>query len=221
MKSKTLMKRYGVLLAAGLMSVPVMSLAAKPSNGKVSNPFEWSGAAPKVVQTTCSACHGLHGISMVPGYPNLAGQWPQYIEKQLRNFKSHKRADPMSSVMWAMAAPLTKKQISDVARYFYNQKPQTPKTTDPAAVAAGRKIWFGGIPSKGVPACYACHGQTGLGLPPKFPRLAGQHQQYVVNQLTYFKKGLRKNDPLGMMRYVAKNLSSAQIKDLAAFVRSE
>lgn len=228
MRHKKSLRKLMPLVASVVIFSPIAAIAA-PTTGTASTSAKPAAhvakpaqvGIPKIVQTTCFACHGLHGMAVTSAYPNLAGQWPSYIEKQLHNFKTHQRADPLAPVMWAMAGPLNNKTIKQVAQYFFTQKPAPGKDFAPKQVAAGRKIYFGGLPSKGVPACYACHGGTAVGLPPWFPRLAGQRRQYVINQLTYFNKGLRTNDPKGMMRYVASRLSAKQIKALAAFVRSE
>lgn len=181
-----------------------------------------NGGIPQSVSSTCMACHGMTGISPQGAmFPDLAGQWAPYIVKQLDNFRSHTRADPMAkAIMWGMAASLTPAQVQHVADYYSRQAPAKGKVVNPKLAAAGKKIYEGGIATTHVPACMACHGPTGLGDPPLFPRLAGQRQAYVVLQLNYFKKGLRTNDPHAIMRYVASRLSEAQITGLAAYVRS-
>jgi cytochrome c553 len=178
------------------------------------------GAPPKIV-TTCAACHGLNGVSMVPTFPDLAAQGAPYLIKQIRDFQSHKRADPLAqSIMWGMAATIPKSKIKEVANYFASQKgaPGTPE--NPALVEAGRKIYMGGVASDHLPACMACHGPTGRGLPPLFPRLAGQHIAYVTTQLGYFKAKERTNDPLDIMRSIAAKLSTKQMTELAEFIRT-
>lgn len=178
-------------------------------------------APPAIVTTTCSACHGLNGISMVPMFPDLAGQGAPYLIKQIRDFQNHKRADPMAkSIMWAMAAAIPKNQIRQIADYFARQKGPPGVPENPKLVAAGRKIYMGGIAADHLPACMACHGSSGRGLPPLFPRLAGQHMSYVITQLQYFKTKQRTNDPLAIMRTVAGKLSSKQMTELAAFIRT-
>ena len=181
-----------------------------------------AGGIPQPVSTTCMACHGMTGIS--PGgsmFPDLAGQWAPYLVKQLNNFRSHTRADPMAkAIMWGMAASLTPAQVQQVANYFSTQTPPKAKMVNAKLAAEGKKIYEGGISNLHVPACMACHGPTGLGDPPYFPRLAGQRRAYVELQLHYFKKGLRTNDPHAIMRYVASRLTAPQITELATYVRS-
>ena len=154
-------------------------------------------------------------------FPDLAGQWAPYLVKQLNNFRSHTRADPMAkAIMWGMAASLTPAQVQQVANYFSTQTPPKAKMVNAKLAAEGKKIYEGGISNLHVPACMACHGPTGLGDPPYFPRLAGQRRAYVELQLHYFKKGLRTNDPYAIMRYVASRLTGPQITELATYVRS-
>jgi len=181
-----------------------------------------TGGIPLPVSSTCMACHGMTGISPSGSmFPDLAGQWAPYLVKQLNNFRSHTRADPMAkAIMWGMAASLTPAQVQQVANYFSTQTPPKTKLVNAKLAAEGKKIFEGGISKVDVPACMACHGPTGLGDPPFFPRLAGQRQAYVELQLNYFKKGLRTNDPHAIMRYVASRLTGAQIAELATYVRS-
>ena len=176
---------------------------------------------PALVTSTCSACHGLTGISPLGEFPNLAGQGEPYLVKQLEDFRNHTRADPLAqSIMWGMAAITPPNQIRRIALYFASQKGAPGQPGNPKLVAAGRALYLGGEISDHLPACMACHGATGLGLPPWFPRLAGQHQAYVIAQLQAFKAKTRTNDPLAIMRTVAGKLSTAQMTALAAYVHS-
>lgn len=176
---------------------------------------------PAIVTTTCSACHGENGVSMVPTFPNLAAQGAPYLIKQIRDFQNHTRADPLAqSIMWTMAATIPKNKIREIADYFASQKGAPGASENPKLVAAGRKIYMGGVAADHLPACMACHGATGLGLPPLFPRLAGQHMVYVVAQLQAFKTKQRTNDPLAIMRTIAGKLSTKQMDAVAAYVRT-
>lgn len=201
--------RNNVAMATGFMflAVSISTMASSPP--------------PAIVTTTCSACHGVNGISFVPTFPNLAGQGAPYLAKQIRDFKNHTRADPLAqSIMWPMAAAIPKKKIQEIADYFASQKGAPGVPGNPKLVAAGRAIYMGGIASSQLPACAACHGANGRGIPPLFPRLAGQHATYVVTQLTYFKKDERTNDPNNIMRTIAGKLSKKEMTELAAFIRS-
>ncbi len=176
---------------------------------------------PAIVTTTCAACHGVNGISVSPTFPDLAGQGAPYLIAQIRDFKNHKRADPLAkSIMWGMAATVPDNKISEIARYFASQKGPAPGIEPAALVSAGRKIYMGGIPSTNTPACMNCHGPTGRGLPPLFPRLAGQHIAYVTTQLGYFKQGLRTNGSSNIMHTIASKLSSKEMSAVAAFIRT-
>ena len=179
-----------------------------------------AGKPPSIV-ATCAACHGVNGVSMASTFPDLAGQLSPYLTAQIRAFKDHTRADPLAkSIMWGMAATIPDNEISEVASYFASQKGPAPGTEPAALVAAGRKIFMGGITSTNTPACMACHGPTGRGLPPLFPRLAGQHAAYVTTQLGYFKQGLRTNGSSSIMQSIASKLTTKEIKEVAAFTRT-
>lgn len=196
-----------------------LSIAAPATS--VSDQTENTDEIPTVVNSTCLTCHGKQGVS-APGslFPNLAGQWAFYIRTQLYEFNSHQRADPMAAIMWGMVASLSDAQIYQVATYFSRQIRNPGLIEDSGLVAAGKKIYTGGLLKEKVPACMACHGPTGIGIPPMFPALAGQRRAYMVNQLNYFKSGSRTDDPEGIMRDIAKNLTSKQITELAAYARS-
>jgi cytochrome c553 len=165
---------------------------------------------------SCTACHGPAGNSVVPMWPKLAGQQPEYIVKQLMDFKSGARVNAQMS---PQAAPLTKQDMLNLAAYFSSQK-QSGGTADPKEVTLGSAIFRGGNAAAGVPACTGCHSPTGMGLGlAKFPRLAGQHAQYVEQTLKNFRDGQRTNDPNGMMQGVAANLTDKQITAVAQYVQ--
>ena len=211
---------YGSTLAKTVSAAPVAATASAASVTAATASVTANGI-PTVVQSTCMACHGMQGIAADGGmFPNLAGQWRPYLLRQLDHFKTHIRADPQSPIMWGMVAPLTTAQILQVADYFSAQKPASGHIYDPKLVAEGKKLYFGGLPSRQMPACMACHGTTLAGLPPYFPRLAGQKRTYVINQLTYFKSGQRVATHKGIMQYVASRLNPKQITALAAYIRS-
>ncbi len=163
----------------------------------------------------CAACHGTDGNSVNPVWPKLAGQHPKYLEKQLHDFKSGKRKNTNMS---PMAAPLNDQDIANLALWFSTQKPK-PGAADPALVELGSRIYRGGIPDKGVPACTGCHSPTGAGNPEAgYPALSGQHAEYTKIQLEAFRKGERNNDPAGIMRTIASGLSDQEIEALSSYV---
>ncbi len=176
---------------------------------------------PAIAATTCAACHGATGISLSPTFPDLAAQGAPYLVKQINDFRSHARADAMAkSIMWGMAATIPANQIPQIAAYYASQKPAPGAGENAQLVAAGRKLYLGGDATDQLPACAACHGPTGLGLPPLFPRLAGQHMAYLTAQLAAFQSGQRANDPLAIMRTVASKLTPAQMNAVAAYLRT-
>jgi cytochrome c553 len=135
----------------------------------------------------CSVCHGRDGNSVSPNFPRLAGQKAEYLEEQLKNFRSRQRMDPEGyEYMWGVSRNLTDAQIAGLAQYFSRQAPQANPAAGKAPGDAGKAIFENGIPEKQVTACQACHGPKGEGLG-TFPRLAGQHQDYMAKQLLVFR----------------------------------
>ncbi len=163
--------------------------------------------AGKQKAVPCSACHGLDGNSPNPIWPKLAGQHPTYITKQIMDFKGGVRNDPLMSAQAALLA--TDQDVADVAAYFSSQS-QTVGQADAALVAKGQALYRGGNIATGVAACSGCHGPAGMGNPlAKFPRISGQHADYVTKALKDFRAGTRANDPNSMMRGVAARMTDA------------
>ena len=168
-----------------------------------------------IVAKTCAACHGTDGNSPVAINPKLAGQHPEYLAKQLANFKANSaRKNP---VMLGMSSTLSEEDVSNVTAYFAAQKPKDGAAKNADSAALGRKLYRGGDVAKGLAACASCHGATGAGLPSQFPRLAGQHAEYTEAQLRAFRVGERANDASRMMRGVAEKLSDTEIKAVADY----
>ena len=135
-----------------------------------------AGDASKATQTAtqvCAACHGADGNSAIGMYPSLAGQHPEYIAKQLDNFKSGERKN---AIMAGMAAPLTAEEMANLGAYFAAQAPKGATANSNGPGSLGEKIYRAGVPGIGVPACASCHGPAGAGIPVQFPRLGGCHQ---------------------------------------------
>ena len=166
----------------------------------------------------CSNCHGVNGVSISPTFPKLAGQQKEYLVDQLTDFKSHTRADPNAQrFMWGFTH-LTDMQIDELATYFSSQSPVMGVASDPALIEEGRAIYHSGMPGKGVAACVACHGQHGEGMN-QFPRLAGQHADYVMKQLEVFQQ--TETRPRGApMKAVCTNMSERDMRAVAAFVEA-
>ena len=172
--------------------------------------------AGKEKSAICVACHGADGNGTSPTFPNLAGQVPGYIKTQLVLFQEDKRKDP---IMAGMSKSLNAADMQNLDAYYSSLK--TKQRTIPAksiALAkAGEAIFRGGNKASGVPACMGCHGPSGHGVPPQFPRLAGQSPTYIQKQLVDFKSGVRE-DSLKIMSDIAFRLTSQEIKELSAYV---
>lgn len=204
------------LVLAGLLSAGV---AAAADAAKAPAAKEAAAEAPKdsaatIVSTVCAACHNADGNSIVTTNPRLAGQHPEYLAKQLRNFQSGERANP---VMAPMAAMLTPEDLVKVAAYFGSQKPKGGNAKENGPGSLGEKIYKGGVVANAVPACAGCHGPTGAGIPVQFPRLSGQHTDYTVTQLKAFRSGERANAP--MMKAIAARLSDQEIAAVADYIQ--
>ncbi len=173
-------------------------------------------ASGQTKSATCMACHGPDGNSPNPIWPKLAGQHPEYILKQLVEFKAGARKNDLMS---PMAAPLSDQDMQDLAAYFSSQT-QTPGTTAADKVELGERIYRAGNASSGVAACMACHGPAGGGNPSaNFPRINGQHAAYLEQTLKYFRSGERDNDPAGMMRGVAAAMTDEEIAAVAQYMQ--
>src|SRR5262249_37420557 len=157
---------------------------------------------------------GPDGNSPLSAYPKLAGQFPEYIEKQLKDFKTGPGGKPArtSAVMMGMAGPPSEAGIPNPAAHFFAQTPQPRPAKNKDTAALGQKIWRGGDVARGLPACAGCHGPAGAGLPIEFPRLAGQNAEYTETMLKAFRSGDRANDTNKAMRTIAAKLSDAEIK---------
>ena len=176
--------------------------------------------AGKEKSAMCQGCHGEEGISAAPNFPNLAGQFQKYIERQIHSFQDGKREDPTMS---GMAASITEIQdLKDIAAYFSSKKRMagTPSKNKDLA-EKGKVIFHEGNPETGVYACSNCHGENGYGKDAQnnvFPVISGQTKDYLVKQLNDFRSGERHNDPAGMMGGVAKKMTEAEINAVAEFV---
>lgn len=175
--------------------------------------------AKQIVETICAACHGIDGNSQLPDNPKLAGQIPEYLYKQLREYKSWDGNPPVreNAVMNAMVAGLDDADMKALASYFASQTLQPEAASNLDTIEQGQRIWRGGIADKGVPACAGCHGPAGTGLPAQYPRIAGQFPQYTVTQLQHFRDGGRENDPNQMMRMIALKMTDAEMRAVADY----
>ncbi|HEB55592.1 MAG TPA: cytochrome c4 [Gammaproteobacteria bacterium] len=172
--------------------------------------------AGKTKAQVCFSCHGMNGAGNVnPAWPALAGQHASYIAKQLADFKSGARFEPL---MIAQVASLSKQDMANLGAFFASQKVKTG-SADASKTELGGEIYHAGNKATGVAACMACHGPTGEGNPAaKFPLLSGQNAPYVVKALNDFRSAKRKNDANSMMRGVTARMTDKEIKDVAAFI---
>jgi len=170
----------------------------------------------KAKSAVCAACHGADGNGLSPTFPNLAGQHVSYIVKQIKDFKSGKRSDPL---MTSQANLIADGDIESIALYFSMQDVKPAKAAS-NLVKRGEEIYRGGDSKKGISACIACHGPQGKGISfSKYPQVSGQQTTYVESQLNNFKSGKRTNDLNGIMRDIAKKMSSEDIKAVASYMR--
>ena len=168
-----------------------------------------------IVNQICGACHGPDGNSPSPANPKLAGQIEEYLDKQLTNFKSGDRKNP---VMSGMVAALSADDMRNVAAYFASQTPKPGAAHNKDTIELGKTIYRAGVMDKGVPACSGCHGANGAGMPSQYPRLAGQYAEYLEAQMKAWRSGERANDPNKMMRMVAAKMSDAVIRAVADYI---
>jgi cytochrome c553 len=161
----------------------------------------------------CVSCHGAGGNSTIVANPKLAGQAQTYLHKQLVDFTTPGRVQP---VMTMYAKMLSEEEKQNIAAWLATQQPKQGAARNKDTIELGRKIYRGGIAERGVAACASCHGATGSGIPAQYPRLAGQHQDYTVAQLQAFKGGGRNNSP--QMATLAKRMSDDEMKAVADYI---
>jgi cytochrome c553 len=168
----------------------------------------------------CAACHGADGNAAAPANPKLAAQHADYLYKQLSNFKvkpGAAQAERANAVMAGFAAGLSDQDMRDVSAWFESQK-KVPAVGqgDKDLQQRGQAIYRGGIPAQNVPACAACHGPTGAGLPSQYPRIGGQWGEYIEAQMIAFRQGARKNN--AAMSSIAYRISDRDIKAVSDYI---
>lgn len=174
-----------------------------------------NSAAGKNKSAVCAGCHGVDGNSAAPNFPKLAGQDAQYLYKQLLDYKSGARKDP---IMSPQAANLSKKDMEDLSAYYATQKIVPGVANgDPQTLKKAERLYRGGDAKSGISACMSCHGPSGHGIPPRFPAVSGQHAAYSQKQLMDFKNGARSNDSEVMTR-IAFRMSEAEIKAVSEYM---
>jgi cytochrome c553 len=170
-------------------------------------------AAGQAASAVCQACHTADGSRGAPANPILQGQFPEYLAKQLHDYKSGKR---QNAIMQGMAAPLTDAVIRDITAFYGSKPTPTGFARNKDSVLRGEQIWRGGIADRKIPACAGCHGPTGAGIPIQYPRLAGQHAEYTEAQLLAFRSGARASN--AQMTGVAAKMNDAEIKAVADYI---
>lgn len=205
-------------LALLITAVSLSAGCANPTRSR--NLADPNVAATTLAEQVCSNCHGLTGNAISPNFPNLAGQVEAYTVIQLNGFKSHGRRDPAGfEYMWGLSRSLTDDQIKGLAAYFAAQKPAKQPTEGAAGqMEAGKAIFENGLSAKNVPACSSCHGAEGQGNAP-FPRIAGQHADYLVKQLVVFQRTDERPEG-SIMKTVAHELTRQDIENVAAYVQA-
>lgn len=203
------MKLLAPLMLAALLAAPAIAAAqdakapAKPDLAK--------GEAKYTA--VCAACHGADGNSGIPANPKLAGQHPQYLVKQLQEFKSGKRNN---AVMTGFAAMLSDDDMKNISAWLAAQKAKPGFAKDKDLVALGERIYRGGIPDRQIAACAGCHSPNGAGIPAQYPRMSGQHADYTEAQLIAFRAGARGNSV--QMNQVAAKMNDREIKAVSDYI---
>lgn len=208
-----------IVISIGVATLAVAGCADVGRSRALGNP---DVDAKTLAQQVCSNCHGMTGNSVSPNFPNLAGQVEPYVIAQLTSFKNRNRHDPAGfEYMWGLSSRLSDQQIAGLAAYYAAQSPQPSRRHGTAAqIEAGRVLFESGDSDGGkpVPPCAGCHGPKGSGQA-AFPRLAGQHADYVIKQLTGFQRTNDRPDA-AVMEVVAHNLTRQDIVDVASYVQS-
>lgn len=202
------MKLFASLLLAATFAVSATAADPKP-------------AAPKLdlikggekYAAVCAACHGADGNSGSPENPKLAGQHPEYLVKQLKEFKEGKRKNP---VMQGFAAQLSDDDMRNIAGWAASQKAKPGFAKDKALVAQGERIYKGGLADRQIAACAGCHSPAGSGMPSQYPRLSGQHADYIASSLRGYRDGSRTNN--NVMTQVAAKMTDKEIRAVADYI---
>ena len=205
------MKLNVILAGAALASFAVTGFASEAVAPAAAKADLAKGEAS--FNGVCAACHGPEGNSVIPVNPKLAQQHPDYMVKQLTEFKAGKREN---AVMLGMSAALSEDDMKNIAAWLTTKKATPGESKDKEAAALGAKIYKGGIADRQIPACAGCHSPNGAGIPAQYPRLKGQHADYAVAQLTAFRDGVRNNSL--QMTQIAAKLNDREIKAVSDYI---
>ncbi len=198
-------------LGAGLLLAASATVASAAEAKPAAKPDLAKGQA--TATSVCAACHTADGSRGSAANPILQGQHPEYLVKQLAEFKSGKRANP---IMAGMSAALSDSDMKNVSAFYASKqaKPGFAKNKD--LVTLGERIYRGGIADRSIPACAGCHSPTGAGIPAQYPRLGGQHADYTEAQLVAFRGGARNNSV--PMTGVAAKMNDREIKAVSDYI---
>ena len=223
------MKLFATSLLAALLALPAMSSfaagAAAPADAAQAKAAPAPAAAPAMAAkpdlvkgeatftAVCAACHGADGNSGTPAYPKLSQQHPEYLVKQLQEYKAGKRKN---AIMQGFAATLSDADMKNVAYWATSKQAKPGFAKEKELVTLGERIYRGGIADRQIAACAGCHSPTGGGIPSQYPRLSGQHSEYTAAQLTAFRDGVRQNSL--QMTQVAAKLNDREIRAVADYI---
>ena len=206
------MKLLAPMLMAAALAAPVLpAFAAGEAPAAAKKPDLVKGEASYTA--VCAACHGADGNSAIAANPKLSQQHPEYLVKQLQEFKSGKRND---AVMKGFASALSDDDMKNIAYWVTSKAAKPGFAKDKDLVALGERIYRGGIADRSIAACASCHSPNGAGLPAQYPRLSGQHADYTAKQLVEFRDGKRANSV--QMTQVAAKLNDKEIKAVADYI---
>lgn len=198
-----------VLFLCMLVAGTATASEAKPA-------FKPDLAKGEALAATCQACHTADGSRGIPANPILQGQHPEYLVKQLTEFKSGKRKN---AIMMGFASTLSEDDMRHVAAFYASKKAKPGFATNKETLALGEQIYRGGIVAKQVPACASCHGPNGAGMPVQYPSMRGQHAEYSESQLLTFRSGARGNN--AQMMAIAGKLNDAEIKAVSDYMAGQ
>ena len=202
-------------LLASLLTAAVLAAPAFPA-------FSQAAAAPAKpdlvkgeasYSTVCVACHAADGNSAIPINPKLSQQHPEYLVKQLQEFKSGKRAN---AIMQGFASMLSDEDMKNISWWLASKPATEGFAKDKDLVALGERIYRGGSAERNIASCASCHSPNGAGIPSQYPRLSGQHADYTASQLEQFRGGVRLNS--AQMTGVAAKLNDREIKAVSDYI---
>jgi cytochrome c553 len=196
------------VLAFGALFVVVGTVAAQNA-----------ARGQRIAGQVCAACHAADGNSVAATNPKIAGQFAEYLHKQLADFRPQAGNKPAreNAIMTPLVANLSEDDIQSLAAYYAGQKLRPAAAVDKDLAVLGQRIWRGGIAAGNVPACAGCHGPAGAGIPARYPRLSGQFAEYIAAQLKGFREGTRANDSNAVMRGVAARMTDREIQAVAQY----